>query len=260
VRKISFTGSREVGERIIQTAGIKRVTMELGSNSPVIVMDDADLDLVAEAAVATGYSNAGQVCISTQRVIALEAVAGKLVDAMTPHVKALKTGDQLNPATQMGPMIRESDAARVEEWIGEAVRQGARLVAGGGRQGALHEPTLLADVRPEMRVSREELFGPAIAVTSAANLEEAIRLANDTNYGLSAAIFTRDLERALRFARDVDAGNLHINWGPQWRADLMPYGGLKESGFGKEGPRYAVQEMTELKTVVIHGAWPASES
>jgi len=260
VRKISFTGSREVGERIIQTAGIKRVTMELGSNSPVIVMDDADLDLVAEAAVATGYSNAGQVCISTQRVIALEAVAGDLVEAMKPRVKALKTGDPLNPATQMGPMIRESDAARVEEWVGEAVRQGARLVAGGGRSGALHEPTLLADVRPEMRVSREELFGPAIVVTSAASLDEAIRLANDTNYGLSAAIFTRDLERALRFARDVDAGNLHVNWGPQWRADLMPYGGLKESGFGKEGPRYAVQEMTELKTVVIHGAWPTAGS
>jgi glyceraldehyde-3-phosphate dehydrogenase (NADP+) len=260
VRKISFTGSREVGERIIQTAGIKRVTMELGSNSPVIVMDDADLDLVAEAAVATGYSNAGQVCISTQRVIALDSVAGKLVEAMAPRVKALKTGDPLNPATQMGPMIRESDAARVEEWIGEAVRQGARLVAGGGRSGALHEPTLLADVRPEMRVSREELFGPAVAVTSAATLDEAIRMANDSSFGLSAAIFTRDLERTMRFARDVDAGNLHVNWGPQWRADLMPYGGLKESGFGKEGPRYAVQEMTELKTVVIHGAWPAAES
>jgi acyl-CoA reductase-like NAD-dependent aldehyde dehydrogenase len=189
-------------------------------------------------------------------VIALEAVAGNLVDAMAPRVRALKTGDQLDPDTQMGPMIRESDAARVEEWIGEAVRQGARLVTGGKRQGALHEPTLLAGVLPHMRVSREELFGPAVAVSSASSLEDAIAQANDTNYGLSAAIFTRDIQRALRFARDVDAGNLHINWGPQWRADLMPYGGLKESGFGKEGPKYAVQEMTELKTVVIHGAWP----
>ncbi len=257
VRKISFTGSREVGERILQTAGIKRVTMELGSNSPVIVMDDADLDQVAEAAVATGFSNAGQVCISAQRVIALETVAGELVDALAPRIRALKTGDQLDPETQMGPMIRESDAARVEQWIGEAVQQGARLVAGGKRQGALHEPTLLANVRPEMRVSREELFGPAVAVSTATDLAAAIAQANDTNYGLSAAIFTRDLERALRFARDVDAGNLHVNWGPQWRADLMPYGGLKESGFGKEGPKYAVQEMTELKTVVLHGVWPS---
>ena len=127
-------------------------------------------------------------------------------------------------------------------------------VAGGGRDGTHHEATLVADVDPAMKISCQELFGPAVAVTACTSIDEAIRLANDTNYGLSAAIFTRDLNRALRFAREVDSGNLHINWGPQWRADLMPYGGLKESGLGKEGPRYVIDEMTEMKTVVIHGA------
>jgi glyceraldehyde-3-phosphate dehydrogenase (NADP+) len=253
VRKISFTGSRDVGEHILRTAGIKRVTLELGSNSPLIVMDDADLELAAKAAAATGYSNAGQVCISTQRVIALGKVYGDFLDAFQPQVEQIRVGDPLQSETKMGPMIREADAERVEQWIDEAVSGGARLVTGGGRRGALVEPTIVADVRPTMKISCDELFGPAVAVTRAADLDEAIRLANDTRYGLSAAIFTRDLEAAIRFARRVDSGNLHINWGPQWRADLMPYGGLKESGFGKEGPKYAIHEMTELKTVVIHG-------
>jgi acyl-CoA reductase-like NAD-dependent aldehyde dehydrogenase len=252
VRKISFTGSRDVGEQIVRAAGIKRVTLELGSNSPVIVMDDADLELAGRAIVATGYSNAGQVCISAQRVIALEARYGELLDVLKPKVEALVVGDQLDPATQMGPMIREADAQRVEAWIGEAARGGARVVSGGTREGRLHAPTLVADVDPRMRISCQELFGPAVAVTRASSIDEAIALANDTRYGLSAGIFTQSLERALRFAREVDSGNLHINWGPQWRADLMPYGGLKESGLGKEGPRYAIQEMTELKTVIVH--------
>jgi glyceraldehyde-3-phosphate dehydrogenase (NADP+) len=153
----------------------------------------------------------------------------------------------------MGPMIREGDAERVKNWIDEAVKGGAKVVAGGRQEGTHHEATLVADVDPQMRISCDELFGPAVAVTPCNDLDEAIRLANDTQYGLGAAVFTRDLNRAMRFCREVESGNLHVNWGPQWRADLMPYGGLKESGFGKEGPRYAVQEMTEAKTVVIHG-------
>ncbi len=253
VRKISFTGSVEVGRQICEVAGIKRVTMELGSNSPLIVMPDADLNKVAEATIATGYGNAGQVCISTQRVIAIERVYRDLLDTLRPRIESLTTGDPLNEGTRMGPMIRERDAARVSQWVEQAVAQGARLVTGGQRQGTIMQPTLLADVRPEMRVSCDELFGPAVGVTAAANIDEAIDLANDSRYGLSAGIFTQDIDAALAFARRVDAGNLHINWGPAWRADLMPYGGLKESGLGKEGPRYAVQEMTELKTVVIHG-------
>jgi acyl-CoA reductase-like NAD-dependent aldehyde dehydrogenase len=140
----------------------------------------------------------------------------------------------------------------VGEWIGEAVQQGARLVSGGSRQGTLHQPTLLADVQPEMKVVKEELFGPAVGVSRARDIEQAISLANHTRFGLSAGIFTQDIDAAVRFAREVDAGNLHINWGPAWRADLMPYGGLRDSGFGKEGPKYAIEEMTEKKTVVIH--------
>jgi acyl-CoA reductase-like NAD-dependent aldehyde dehydrogenase len=252
VRKITFTGSRDVGERICRTAGIKRVTMELGSNSPVIVMPDADLDRVAEAVAATGYANAGQVCISTQRVLTAGRVYADFLDALRPRVEGLTTGDQLDERVRMGPMVRERDAQRVELWVREAVGAGARLVTGGARQGAIYAPTILADVKPDMRVAAEELFGPAVAVMPFDDIEQAITLANDTNYGLAAAIFTRDLEHAMRFAREVQSGNLHVNWGPQWRADLMPYGGLKESGFGKEGPRYAVEEMTELKTVVLH--------
>jgi acyl-CoA reductase-like NAD-dependent aldehyde dehydrogenase len=252
VRKISFTGSVEVGEHICKTAGIKRVTMELGSNSPLIVMDDADINKVVEATIATGFSNAGQVCISTQRVIATSRVYADVLDALKPRVEAIKVGDQLDEQTKMGPMIREKDAERVGQWIDEAVASGARLVAGGGRQGNLHQATLVADVKPEMRISCEELFGPAVAVSSAASIEDAIAQATDTRYGLSGGIFTQNIDWALQFAREVDAGNLHINWGPGWRADLMPYGGLNQSGLGKEGPRYAIQEMTETKTVVVH--------
>ena len=152
----------------------------------------------------------------------------------------------------MGPMIRERDAERVDEWVREAVSGGARLIAGGSREGAVVAPTVLADVDPEMRISRNEVFGPAIGVCRFDNIDEAIAKANDTEYGLSAGIFTQDIDRAMRFAREVHSGNLHINWGPQWRADLMPYGGVKNSGMGKEGPRYAVEEMTELKMVVVH--------
>jgi glyceraldehyde-3-phosphate dehydrogenase (NADP+) len=252
VRKISFTGSVEVGKQICAAAGLKRVTMELGSNSPLIVLPDADLNKVADAVLATGYGNAGQVCISAQRVIAVDKVYRDLVEVLRPKVEALAAGDPLKEGTRMGPMIREQDAVRVSEWIDESIAQGARRIAGGSRRGTLLAPTLLADVQPTMRISRDELFGPAVGVMPAENIDEAIALANDSRYGLSAGIFTQNLDAALAFARRVDAGNLHINWGPAWRTDLMPYGGLKESGFGKEGPRYAIEEMTEMKTVVIH--------
>ena len=253
VRKISFTGSRDVGEHICKVAGLKKVTMELGSNSPIIVMSDADLNKVADATVATGYANAGQVCISTQRVIALDGVYHDLISVLQPKVEAITFGNQLDEKVKMGPMIRESDAQRVESWVNEAVAGGAKVVAGGHRHGTLYEPTLVADVDPRMRISCQELFGPAVAVTRVGTIEEAIRIANDSPYGLAAGIFTENITCAMQFARQVESGNLHINWGPQWRADLMPYGGLKESGFGKEGPKYAVAEMTELKTVIIHG-------
>jgi glyceraldehyde-3-phosphate dehydrogenase (NADP+) len=252
VRKISFTGSREVGERICRNAGIKKVTMELGSNSPLIVMPDADLEKVATAIAATGYSNAGQVCISTQRVIANRKIYGDVIAATKLKVEALGVGNPLEEKTKVGPMIREQEAARVESWVNEAVKGGAKVVTGGARQGAIYSPTLVADVRPQMKISCEELFGPAVAVTPFGTVDEALALANDSIYGLSAGVFTENLDTAMRFARQLESGNIHINYGPQWRADLMPYGGMKDSGFGKEGPRYALEEMTELKMVVLH--------
>ena len=252
VRKISFTGSYEVGDRICRAAGMKKVPMELGSNSPLIVMDDADLERVVEATAATGYANAGQVCISTQRVLTARAVHDDLLDRLQARVETINVGDQMEEQSRMGPLVRESDAVRVHDWIQEAVSEGARLVTGGGRQGSLVQPTVVADADPQMRICRDELFGPAVTVSRFDDMDQAIAMANDTSYGLAAGIFTRDLDRAMRFAREVHSGNLQINWGPQWRADLMPYGGVKDSGMGKEGPKYAVEEMTELKMVVIH--------
>lgn len=252
VRKISFTGSLEIGEHICRVAGMKKVTMELGSNAPVIVMSDADIEKVAAATATTGFANAGQVCISTQRILVNQKVYGDFIDALKPKVEALTTGNPTADGVKMGPMIRERDAVRVNEWVHEAVAAGARLVTGGTRQGTMHAPTILADVDPKMRISCEEVFGPAVAVSRFNDIDEAIALANDSNYGLSAAIFTQNIDWALKFARQVQSGNLHINWGTVWRADMMPYGGLKDSGMGKEGPRYAVEEMTEMKMVVFH--------
>ena len=252
VRKITFTGSRDIGERICKVAGLKRVTMELGSNAPLIVMPDADPKRVAAAAAMSGFSNAGQVCISTQRVIAHSDIYGDLLDAMTDVTAAISTGNPLEKATGMGPMIREEDSERVANWVSEATSEGARVLAGGARNGQLFQPTLVADVRPEMRISYDEIFGPVVAVSQAPDIDTAIELANDTKYGLSAAIFTQNLEWAMKFVRKCESGNIHVNWGTQWRADLMPYGGLKDSGMGKEGPKYAVQEMTETKMAVFH--------
>ncbi len=252
VRKVTFTGSKEVGEHICRTAGLKKVTMELGSNSPLIIMPDADIDKVVSATIASGFANAGQVCISAQRIIASREIYADYLDALTPSVEAIATGDPLDESVAMGPMVRSEDALRVDEWVREAVSGGARALVGGEYSGAMYAPTVVADVKPEMRVSCDELFGPAVAVTPFSDIDEAINMANQTNFGLSAGIFTQNLDWAMRFATEVDSGNLHINSGPAFRADLMPYGGLKDSGMGKEGPRYAVEEMTELKMVVLH--------
>ena len=252
VRKVTFTGSRDIGERICRTAGLKKVTMELGSNSPLIVMPDADMDKVVKGTISSGFANAGQVCISAQRIITNREVYADYLDALIEGVKEISTGDPLREDVKMGPMVRADDAVRVNEWITEAVSGGARTVVGGEYEGAMHQPTVVADVKPEMRISCDELFGPAVAVTPFSDIDEAIEMANDSNYGLSAGIFTQNVDWAMQFARRVHSGNLMINSGPQWRADLMPYGGVKESGMGKEGPRYAVEEMSELKMVVYH--------
>ena len=252
IRKISFTGSRDIGERICQQAGLKKVTMELGSNAPVVILPDADLDKVAERLPTTAFSNAGQVCISAQRVLVDQSVYGDVIDALTPTVTRINTGNPLDADTHMGPMIRQSDADRVQAWVQEAQAGGAKLLAGGELDGQTYQATLLADVSADMKVSCEEVFGPTLGLTRVENVEEAISIANDTHYGLSASIFTQDLDAAMQYIQRVESGNIHINWGTQWRVDLMPYGGLKDSGFGKEGPKYAVEEMTETKMVVMH--------
>lgn len=252
IRKISFTGSYEVGTKICEMAGMKRVTMELGSNSPVVIMDDADLEKAATAITMAGYANAGQVCISAQRILTSSKVKTDFVDLLKSKVDVLQTGNQLEEGTKIGPMVRESDASRVEQWVNEAVSQGARLITGGQRQGAIYAPTILDDTTPEMQVVKDEIFGPAVALSYFDDIDEAVRLANDTTYGLSAGIFTQDIDRAMKFARHVVSGNIHINWSSQWRADAMPYGGLKHSGTGKEGPKYAIHEMSEEKMVVMH--------
>jgi acyl-CoA reductase-like NAD-dependent aldehyde dehydrogenase len=253
VRKISFTGSAEVGRRIAGVAGVKKLSLELGANCPVIVLPDADLDEVASATTAGGYVNAGQVCISVQRVLVDRSAYGDFLDALRPRVEALKIGDPLGEGTQLAALVSEREAERVEGTIRSAVAAGAKLVTGGARERGVVAPAIVADVPDETELWRDELFGPAVAIRPVAGIDEAIAVANDTRYGLGAGIFTRDVTSAMRFVREVDAGNLHVNWTPLWRADLMPYGGLKGSGIGKEGPRYAVEEMTELKTVVFHG-------
>jgi len=253
VRKVSFTGSTAVGEQIARVAGVKRLSLELGSNSPLVILPDADLDQVAEATVIGGYVNAGQVCISTQRILVHQDIYADFLDALRPRVAAITVGDPLQATTQLSAMISEGEAERVSAWIAEAVAHGARVITGGERQGALVQPAIIADVDPQLRLAREELFGPAVAVTPVESLDAAITLANDSRFGLGAGVFTRDLSSAFRFARAVQSGTVQINATPLWRADLMPYGGFKGSGVGKEGPRYAVEEMTELKTVVVHG-------
>ncbi|GAB3276273.1 aldehyde dehydrogenase family protein [Sinomonas notoginsengisoli] len=253
VRKVSFTGSTATGTRIASIAGVKKLSLELGASCPVIILPDADIELAATAVAAGGYINAGQVCISVQRVLVDRRVEADFLDALVPMVKAIEVGDPTSASTRLGSLISTTEAERVERSIAAARDSGARVLTGGERSGAVLQPAVLADVDPASPFSQDELFGPAVAVSRADDLGAAIALANDSAYGLGAGIFTSDVAGAVRAMRQIDAGNVHINWTPLWRADLMPYGGLKGSGIGKEGIRSAVQEMTEEKTVVLHG-------
>jgi glyceraldehyde-3-phosphate dehydrogenase (NADP+) len=253
VRKITFTGSTAVGERIAAVAGVKKLSLELGSNAPLIILPDADLEAAVQATAVGGYVNAGQVCISTQRVIVHRRVYAPFVEALKPRVDAIKVGPSLEEGTELSAMISEAEAKRVKSWVDESVEGGARIVTGGRRDGAVLRPTIVADVKPAMKLFREEVFGPLVGLTPVETIDEAIAVANDSPYGLGAGVFTRDVGNAWRFAREVESGNVMINWSPLWRADFMPYGGFKGSGIGKEGPRYAIEEMTETKTVVFHG-------
>jgi acyl-CoA reductase-like NAD-dependent aldehyde dehydrogenase len=253
VRKVSFTGSTATGTRISSIAGVKKLSLELGASCPVIILPDADLELASSAVAAGGFINAGQVCISVQRVIVDRRVEADFLDALVPKVEAIAVGNPKEADTRLGSLISEEEAIRVHSSIGEARNSGAKVLTGGDRDGAVVTPAVVAGVDPRSPLSRNELFGPAVAVSSATDIETAIAMANDNDYGLGAGIFTSDVSGSIRAMRQIDAGNIHINWTPLWRADLMPYGGLKGSGIGKEGVRSAVNEMTEEKTVVLHG-------
>ncbi|TET47639.1 aldehyde dehydrogenase family protein [candidate division TA06 bacterium] len=251
VRMVTFTGSLEVGKDIAANAGLKKLTMELGSNSCCIVMNDANLERAAERIRIGGYALAGQVCISVQRVLVQEDVFEGFLDMLKKEVQSIKTGNPLDDSTDMGPMIDEASAARVQEWVGEAKARGAKIVMGGNRVKTIFEPTILRDVSRDCKVWFKEAFAPLIVVNPFKTLDEAIEAANDSEYGLQAGIFTKDLKSAFEAAKRIEVGGIMINEIPTYRADLMPYGGVKGSGLGREGPRYAVQEMTEIRVVGI---------
>lgn len=257
-RKVSFTGSAEVGLKLTEMAGLKKMSLELGSNCPMVVLPDADMKEVAKHVSMGGYANAGQVCISLQRAIVVDSVYDEFLEESTKAVEGIKVGAPLEDGTQMASMIEEGEAVRVEKTIKEAAGAGARIVTGGERSGSVVQPTLVADAKPDMELVCGEVFGPVVAAMPVKDVDEAIALANRTEYGLSTSIFTSSVTDAMRFARDAEAGNIQINWSPQWRADFMPYGGLKKSGIGKEGMRSACLEMTEEKSVVFHGIPPAA--
>ena len=253
VRKISFTGSTSTGTHISSVAGVKKLSLELGSSCPVVVLDDADIEYATDAIALGGYINAGQVCISVQRVIVDEKIMGNFLDALKPKVEAIKVGNPKSEETKVGTLISETEAIRVENSIKQAVNEGATILTGGARDKTIIKPAIICNVDPKSAFAQDELFGPAIAVSSASGIKEAINLANSTVYGLGAGVFTKNVDLAIQSAREIDAGIIHINWTPLWRADLMPYGGLKSSGVGKEGVRSTVNEMTEEKTIILHG-------
>jgi len=251
VKVISFTGSTEIGRSLAKENSHKTVLLELGNNTPVIVDDTADLDLAAAKLATTGYSFAGQSCISAQRIYVHQQVKDTFLELLTEKVAALRVGDPLDEATDVGPLIRPDDRDRVLDWIREAQDAGAKLRIGGevNPDGTL-QPTILDDVTQDMKVSAEEVFGPVLVVQPVADLDEAVRLANDTRYGLQAGIFTRDLAAACRAAGQLFFGGVTINESPTFRADQQPYGGVRDSGNTREGPAWAIHDYLE-ETVVI---------
>lgn len=251
VRFFAFTGSTEVGRSIQSRAGLRRTQMELGSIACTIVCDDAKLDSALTKVVNAGYRKAGQVCTSVQLLLTHRSIAAQVEERLAKLVQALAWGDPRDPNTFVGPLISEKDAIRVEAWIGEAVAKGARRLAGGARKGASVPPTLLASIDDSMKVGCQEIFGPVVCIVPFDTLDEAIARVNATPYGLATGIFTNRLEDAFRAARQLEVGGVHVNETSSSRVDLMPYGGSKDSGFGREGPRYAVHEMTEERIVTF---------
>ncbi len=252
VRLITFTGSRDVGAWITRNAGLKKVVMELGSNSAVVLAQDAVPEDMVKRVALGGYSQAGQVCISVQRVYVHEKLFDHFVDLLEQQARALTAGNQLDDATDVGPVVTHNDVLRIHSWIDEAVAHGARLVCGGEINGNVMTPVVLTGTRETDKVVQDELFGPVLVVNKFKDDDQAIAMVNNSRYGLQAGVYTHDLNRAWRYVREIHAGGVLINEIPNFRVDLMPYGGVKESGIGREGPRFAVEEMTEIKLVVFH--------
>jgi acyl-CoA reductase-like NAD-dependent aldehyde dehydrogenase len=252
IRLLTFTGSPAVGWELKRRAGRKRVTLELGGNAAVIVHSDADPDFAAERIVWGGFSYAGQSCISVQRVYVSESIYQPFLARLLPRVQELEVGDPLDERTDVGPLIDAAAAARVEEWVADARTAGARVLCGGTRQGTLWEPTVLDAIRPDLRVSCAEVFAPLIGLFPYSDVRQAIEAADDSDYGLQAGLFTED-QRIIAAAIDqLEVGGLIVNDVSAFRVDHMPYGGVKLSGFGREGLRYAIEEMTEMKLVVFN--------
>jgi len=248
IKMISFTGSAAVGWQLKKNSGKKKVILELGGNAGVIIHSDADLEYAAERCVAGGFGYAGQTCISVQRILVQQSVYGKFTDLFLAGVKTLRTGE----STDVGPVIRESDAQRAIDWIHEAVRGGARVLCGGNRKGSIVEPTVLTGTKPDMKVNCQEIFGPVVTVEPYGEFDEALRQINSSAYGLQAGIFTRDAKLMFQAFEELEVGGLLAGDVPTFRIDHMPYGGVKDSGIGREGLRYAIEEMTEPKLMVMN--------
>ena len=252
IRLLSFTGSPQVGWQLRSRAGTKKVQLELGGNAACIVDADADLDRAAERITIGAFSHAGQSCISVQRIFIHEAVYEPLRDRLVERAERIRTGDPLDENTTLGPLIREADAARVELWVREAVEAGARVLCGGRRDGVFYAPTYLENVDPQQRVSCQEIFGPVAVLSRFDDFDAALAWANDSRFGLQAGVFTRDIRKVLRAWDTLDVGGVIINDVPTMRTDAMPYGGVKASGLGREGVRFAIEEMTEPRVLLVH--------
>jgi len=252
IKLISFTGSAPVGWDIKRRAGKKKVVLELGGNAGVVVHGDSDVVWAAERCVAGGFSYAGQTCISVQRILVERSAYGKFGDKLLDGVNKLKIGDPLDEDTDLGPLIRESDAIRATEWVQEAVQDGATLLAGGKRHGSILEPTVLTGTRPDMKVNCQEIFAPVVTMEPYDDYSQALRLINESPYGLQAGIFTRDVNRIFQAYEELEVGGVIAGDVPSFRIDHMPYGGVKDSGLGREGLRYAIEEMTEPKLLVMN--------
>jgi acyl-CoA reductase-like NAD-dependent aldehyde dehydrogenase len=251
-RLLSFTGSAPVGWMLKAKSGTKRVLLELGGNAGVIVEPDADLDLAVERCAVGGFGYAGQSCISVQRIFVQDSVFDRFVERLVARVGRIRTGDPSDEATVIGPLIDETAARRVESWIGEAIAQGARVLTGGKRVGPVLDATILTDVKSTMKISCQEVFGPVVTVSRYRHFEEALAALNDSEFGLQAGVFTKDVTRIFRAYRVLEVGTLLANEIPTFRLDHMPYGGVKQSGLGREGVRYTIEEMTEPKLLVLN--------